>query len=473
MVSKVVDIFVKFRTNAKELAGTIAMPQKQFGKLINQNDKVDKGMTKNVSTMGRMGLGLRHLTVGARGFRMEMLGVMFFGMMMQKTFMGMLQPALQMSGAMELLSTIIGLMFLPVGLKLIDWIMKLWDWWENASEATKGFWRSIVVAGVAIGGILMLFGQFALGIGSLIQVVGLVVGPIIAFIGWIISIGTTILAIFGPILGIIAIFTLFSSAVAASSDVTKEFETEQKSIWQRIKDFISGAFKSIIGWVDDLWERFLDWGPINNFLTEMGMTEEAINKLKDPIDTVREKLDGWWDKFLINSPKMTAWFAKFGVTFDELSNPIENFGIIFGKVFDGMIAKVKELVEEFMVSILGEDWKTDIENLVKQFESVATSLTDIATAAGKIVNSEFFKIVEYILSLMSGGIETATKVKDVIQTKDVKDYFDIPEEPPPQGFSSFKDGIIININIGTMNATPQEVSDVMTTELDRLMRTRT
>lgn len=176
MVEKTVRI--RFLTNLSELNRTMTMTTKEFGRFDVGVGRVNTALTSQMSVMGRLGVRLRSMTSGFRGFKMEMLSVMFFGMMIQKTFKGLLQPALNLSGAMSLLSTVIGLMFLPVGLDMIKLIMRLWNWWESLTESTRDFYRNLVVAGVIFGTVLMIIGQFALGIGGLIMVFGGLIVPL-------------------------------------------------------------------------------------------------------------------------------------------------------------------------------------------------------------------------------------------------------------------------------------------------------
>src|SRR3990167_4780151 len=62
----------------------------------------EKGFQKNFTVMGRVANRVRLMTHGLKGFRMEALGVMFFGMMLANTFTGLLRPALDASGAFDL-----------------------------------------------------------------------------------------------------------------------------------------------------------------------------------------------------------------------------------------------------------------------------------------------------------------------------------------------------------------------------------
>ncbi len=70
---------------------TMRMGQPEFKKFNEQGRRF-------TTFGGRIANSFRKSTHGMRGFRMEMLGVMFFGMMLQKTFSGLIKTSLEWMG---------------------------------------------------------------------------------------------------------------------------------------------------------------------------------------------------------------------------------------------------------------------------------------------------------------------------------------------------------------------------------------
>ena len=89
------DILVRLKANTKAFANQMRMPPVAMRKMYNAAGVMNKNFKKNITTGQRWALGIRKMTHGLRGFRMEMLGVMFFGMGLQKFFTGLLRPALE------------------------------------------------------------------------------------------------------------------------------------------------------------------------------------------------------------------------------------------------------------------------------------------------------------------------------------------------------------------------------------------
>jgi len=117
---------------------------------------------------GRMANRFRMITHGARGFRMEMLGVMFFGMALQRVFSGLIKTSLDWFGVTELLSMTLGLLFLPVGELVLGWALRFLDWVLQLTDTEKKIIGWFVLVGIAVGTLTFLIGTLALGIGSMI-----------------------------------------------------------------------------------------------------------------------------------------------------------------------------------------------------------------------------------------------------------------------------------------------------------------
>lgn len=146
-----------------------------------------KRMASEIQTGGgKIGNIVRNLTHGMRGFRMEMLGVMFFGMAMQRTFMGLLNPAMEAMGVFELFKDMLLVVFLPVIDLLFPVFLYLIDLLMNMPEELQLVIGIFVALGVVFGAIISFVGTVVLGIGSMILAWGLiapVIGIVMAAIG--------------------------------------------------------------------------------------------------------------------------------------------------------------------------------------------------------------------------------------------------------------------------------------------------
>ncbi len=298
------DIIVRMRANVKGFNSAMKESTIQFRKHATQGGKLKKGMGLAQNAGKRLGLQIRHLTHGFRGFRMEMLGVMFFGMGLQKFFTGLLRPALEATGIFELFAAVLQLLFLPIVLALLPWIIEFATWLIELPEATKLAIGKFVIFGAILGGALFLIGMFALGIGSIILAFGGIIAAIVLVITSIAGLVISFLSMFGPIAAIAVALGIFGIIAPAAKAFGDEIE-KQGGIWQRIKDTLSG----VLGWMDNLWEKFLDKQTVQKFLNQLGFVGDKFHDLKDPLKTFREKFSEEFEK-IERTARVTWEFIK-------------------------------------------------------------------------------------------------------------------------------------------------------------------
>lgn len=127
--------------------------------------------------LGRSAQSIRKMTQGMKGFRMELLGVMFFGMAMTRTLGGLIKTSLEWTGVTEILSTALGVLFLPIAEKILQWALIFLNFVLELTEAQKLWIGKIVLLGMALGGLLFVIGTLGLGVGALIAVFGALLSP--------------------------------------------------------------------------------------------------------------------------------------------------------------------------------------------------------------------------------------------------------------------------------------------------------
>ena len=160
----------KFKDSIKQVSVAGAGMGRVFGMSMGTLKEVnEKGFQKGFTRAGRFANRVRMLTHGMRGFRMEMLGVMFFGMAMQKWFTGMLRPAAELLGIFDLWRITLQVLFLPVLILLMPYLLDLLETIINLSPATKTLIGWFVIFGAILGTFLFNVGMISLGLGSVIQ----------------------------------------------------------------------------------------------------------------------------------------------------------------------------------------------------------------------------------------------------------------------------------------------------------------
>ena len=409
---------------------------------------------------GRAANTFRKMTHGLRGFRMEMLGVMFFGMGLQKFFTGLLKPAMKMTGLTELLSNVLAVLFLPIVLKIIDFLLPWIDRIMNLSDETKLFIGKIVLWGAAIGTALFLVGMFALGIGSLILVFG---GLFMIFKG----VFDIVYKLFGggALGGAAASMLVLFPTVEGLSTIFKKLG----QVWEWIKEKLGPV-----------------WGLISEKIKGfIGETEIGLLPLWDNIKAkVKEFTEDFKTELTEQGIDVDAWIQDFKDAFGLGEGGVQG-------IWDSMVSKwdndVKPMWESFKTSIqalidLSPDFNTVLESMVKVLALIADEMERIsenkfASILGGLVGFKLGGIPGAIVGagLLSRVSEAAGKVQEEIAARRL---YGVPV--PGTGFTPLPPSQEVNITIGgTITATPgstdeaglfQRIGDFITRHLADIAR---
>ncbi len=175
-----------------------------------------------------------------RWFKMEMLGIMFFGMMLQKTLRGFIQPALEAVGAFDIWNTVLQMVFLPTVMSILPEFLKISDWLMTLPEGAKLAIGGLVGAGIGLGTGLQWWGQVSLGLTSLSKALSEITG--LQGVGILTNLKVALdnlsRTTFGKGLGITVAVT--ASIIWAKSTV-EMFSDAQTSITDRFKNLLTAT----------------------------------------------------------------------------------------------------------------------------------------------------------------------------------------------------------------------------------------
>ena len=246
-------------------------------------EKNKQNLITNVKAMQRLGLGAEE---SRAKFKMWYLSLMFFGMMIQRTFSRLATTTLNsymkitegttsasqgimvLTAAWETLKYSIGSAIAetlePLIPMILDIITKIQDWVDAHPELTA----KIIFLGFIIGSLMFLIGQFGLGINGVIQ-------SIQHFINFILVLGKVFSKFVLPIIGdlglgsILVLIALIIIAIALLVAAWKtnfagirEFVSNELwiigSIFKLVFDFIINLFKDFVMIFEGLFEGDID-----------------------------------------------------------------------------------------------------------------------------------------------------------------------------------------------------------------------
>lgn len=221
--------------------------------------KGDKGLAKELSdaiTLERAriadlksgNIALRENIKDARRFKGENLSVMFLAMQAQRAVQGMLQPAMEAAGIMELIGAIFELLFLPAMLLLIDplvWVLDIVSGLPDSLKIVIGLFT--LISGIILG--LISFAaqlEIFFGTGKLAIILANIITWITStFIpGIITTLGGASIAVIALIVLLIASILLnFNGFVTLITHLIDNFFTGITKLFQGFWDIITGVIQ--------------------------------------------------------------------------------------------------------------------------------------------------------------------------------------------------------------------------------------
>ncbi len=328
VVSKMVD---KYSGAVREMTRVT----KGFGSALTTTTTRIKGVTASGKKFDRT---IRETTKGMRRFQMHLLSLMFFGMMLQRTFNKVMQSSVDafmkisegatlagqgitaLSAHWEYLKFAVGnaiatalLPFLPVITNIIE---KIVDW---VSENPK-LVAAIVMIGLAAGTALLTFGQLGLGIMGVIMWVEKA-GGALGILSGILKFG-----IVGAIIAAIVGFVFFREKTIETINNVIEFlrGVDWTGVWNKIVDaahtiigtiteVLNRMFEIISGWFEgvtweDLWFKFF-----SGIETALGYVGTFLNKIWEAFMDWFTTTD--WGEVWKKITRMTGTFLDALATF--------------------------------------------------------------------------------------------------------------------------------------------------------------
>lgn len=400
-VKKVFDSFTEPSLTAEQAVGKIISKQKDLANF-------SKAYGESMKSREKVNLFAKALG----GFRMEMLGIMFLGMGIQRFFSGLLKPAGELTGIFELLNLTLGLVFLPIMLFLLDLFLPIMNAFISLPEGVKMFLGALVLAGAVIGGFLFIVGMMALGLNSIFM---FFTGPLFAAItGWFSGISTA-LAGFGAVFAVI--FIVIIAAIIGFIMAWKENfgnirEWTQilfdgiKNIFSGIADYFKGIIDIVVGLFSGDSNKIIEgvkllWkGVVNIFKGSFQLLVGLIAVLSLAL----------FRAFLGLLESIGELLGKgFGLLWEKLLVPMFEFGVNIVKSIIEGIKSIGGQIYSFILSLIPKK----LRNLVSgALGGTGESADDFVMQGGKLVKTNpQDTIVGYKGASPFGGGDSASIVR--------------------------------------------------------------
>lgn len=340
-------------------------------------------------SLNRMNTGIKRTIAGFIRFRMELLSVMFFGMAIQRLFLGLLQPALNLVGIFQIWTTILELLFLPVALALLPVILKFLDWVLSMSDEMKMLIGVIVGLGAVFGTILFFLGTVGLGVMGLVTV--------------FVNLTGGIAGLFGPFSGMVHALLLLASGATGVKLAFKSWDfigPIVDKIFGKLKvgEVVREIFKSLgleLGANKSIWiglqETISD--VVTSIMSDIGVSEEDLNKWLTSIEDIMETAEDLWESFKRTAKtSLSAFLDGLGESIDE--------GTSFKDIIKLIAQKVEELAPKIafltgrLVTLADKIVTSGLIDFFEKMVDALINITDFANGASVAISDLFASITQ-------------------------------------------------------------------------------
>jgi len=322
-----------FNQAAKEMAN-LSRKSKDFMKSMGLDQSMPNNKFKNLNKgFYDVNQHLKQAGKHAQRFKMELLGIMFFGMGMQRIFQGAIGPAANAFGLGELWDTTKLVLFLPLMEAIFPYLLQLMTWIMDLPQPIKLLIGSFTLLIGAIGTLFALFGSISLGMTSFKLVLT--------------GLGTTISAT-----SLLMSVTLVGGLIAVGLWLTTT--ANQMGGWGNLfKNALSGVINFIIvlsGWLGtlitktgELLSKTWIYKSVGDGLQNVG---NSISSLAEDaaigFQNMREDSTSWWNTTVQNNTAVANSFTNLAVDAEKAFRRIElAYGYAFSSQVQGAVSSAK------------------------------------------------------------------------------------------------------------------------------------
>lgn len=338
----------------------------------------------------------------------------------------------------------IGQAVMPYLQKLLEWGNKLVDWLAGVNPLILAAVGAIGVLGVALGGLVLVFGLIASGIGGAMQAISTLGGAIASAAT---AISAPILIIVGAIVAVgAALVYCWKTSEEFRDTVTKAFEAVKtiimevvggtweviKSAWGKIEPFVTKVFKNCADIIGDVFIIILDivvpivqaiwnviktvWGAIEPYVSGIcsgivdgvsgawdmvysiikGVTDLVKALIKGDFSSIKDILQGVWDGVLDGAK--AAWDGVFNVL------------KTFGDAIMAVVTPIWEGIKSFVTGIC-----TGIKDTVSGiWDSIKQKINDVVQAISDFITPIWTAIRDAVTGAVQAIWEVIQPYWDVI-----------------------------------------------------------
>lgn len=166
---QIIEIVTKFTDGASKKIREVHQRMEELGGGMQRVTNTTRTLNKETNRL-RKSMSVQRIV--AKRFQMQWLSILFFGMAMQRMFLGLIRTSLEWVGVTELWTQTLGIFFLPIAQLVLAALLPIMSWFIDAPDSIKLAVGAVVLLGIVLGTLLSTLGQVALGLAGIAWLVG-------------------------------------------------------------------------------------------------------------------------------------------------------------------------------------------------------------------------------------------------------------------------------------------------------------
>lgn len=333
-----------------------------------------------------------------------------------------------LKSTLESIAISIGEILMPYIRDFVAWLQKLALWLANASDEQKEFVVKVAAIAAAIGPILLIGGKIA-GVISTVMKLGSTISGLFAEGGALAGLGTAVSGLAGPIAIVIAAVVGLVAAWKTNFGHIQEYTADAvesiKGIFTSIKDFIVSVVSGVIGIVKTAWENdFLGIQEAVEFFHSLveNAFEQVLDTISSALEIINQLLQGDFSgafETLVGYLQDT-WerikevFSSFGDWISEAWSQIWTaVADFFKSIWDSIVQWIQEKVDQviqFFTETLPEGIDSGIQTLSEIPGKVAAFISQLPEVIGYHIGLALGKMAAWAVDMATKAKETGTNV---------------------------------------------------------------
>lgn len=316
----------------------------------------------------------------------------------------------ELGGSLESLAITLAEHIIPHLRTFVQWLTELVGKFAALDPETQKTILKFAGIAAAIGPVILVIGKLVTAVGSVVTAFGKIKAAIPAIKAGFVAIKAAIAGISAPVVAVVAVIATLVAAFKHLWDTNEEFRNNIISIWNEIKDTLSGFFDGIVERLNALGFDFENFGEVVKAIWDglcsllAPIFEGVFNQISVILGSALDALTGIFDVFIgiFTGNWDQAWQGVkeiFGAVWDLIKGTFESWAIAFKGIADTVLGW------------FGTTWDETWTNIKQFFVDIWNGITSFFS---NVINSIKMAVSNFITTIINFFAQLPTNIANFI-----------------------------------------------------------